>query len=107
MNEFPSESTFLSSTCLQVQQSQPRYPTNTIIYIPLYHKRFIILFTQIIHKQTQKIILQYGILKSTAVQYNSWHTEAGGQVNWQEDLLTGGGGGGEEGRAEGSAAIGG
>ena len=42
----------------------------------MYCNRFIILFTQIIHKkQTQKIektflILQYSTLKSTVVQYN-------------------------------------
>ena len=80
--------------------------------IVLYCNRFIILFTQIaLKKQTQKIkktllILQYSTLKSTVVQYNSWHTGAGiewtGKKSyWLEE--------GEEmgdGRAEGSSAIG-
>ena len=44
----------------------------------MYCNRFIILFTQIIHKnQTSTknktfLILQYSTLKSTVVQYNSW-----------------------------------
>ena len=44
-------STFISPVCSQVQQSQPRYPTNTISYIVLYSNSCIILFTQIIHKK--------------------------------------------------------
>ena len=70
------------------------------------------LFTQIIHKkQTQKIkktclILQYNALKSTVVQYNSWHIRAG--IEWtgkksywlQEGVEVG------DGRAAGSSAIG-
>ena len=69
------------------------------------------LFTQIIHKnkQTQKIkktflILQYSTLKSTVVQYNSWHTGAGiewtgKKIYWLEE-------GEKDGRAEGSSAVG-
>ena len=78
----------------------------------LYCNRFIILFTQIIHKkQMQKIkktflILQYSTLKSTVVQCNGWHTWAsiewtGKKSYWLEE--------GEEvgdGRAEGSSAVG-
>ena len=55
MNELCSESAFVSLICSPVQQSDPRYPANTIGYIVLYSKRFIILFTQITHeKQTKK-----------------------------------------------------
>ena len=49
----------------------------------LYCSRFIRIFTQIIHKK-QKVkvflILLYSTLKSTVVQYNSWHTGAG--IKW-------------------------
>ena len=61
----------------------------------LHCNRFIILCTQIIHvKQTQKIektflILHYSTLKSTVVQYNSWHIGAGlmwtGKSYWLEE----------------------
>ena len=46
--------------------------------VVLYYSRFIILFTQIIHKIKQKIkhFLSYG-MKNTVVQYNSWHIGAG------------------------------
>jgi len=51
-------------------------------HIVLYCKRFLIPCTQITHKKqthTQKtfLILQCHTLKSTVVQYNSWHTGAG------------------------------
>ena len=76
------------------------YPTNTIGYIVLCYNRFIILFTQIIHKkQTQKnkenifnLTVQYIEKYSSTVQqlvYRGWH-----RVNRQEELLTGGGRGG-------------
>ena len=58
------------------------YLSYTVGYI-LYCNRFIILFTQIIHKkQTQKmketfLILQYSTLKSAVGEYSSWHTRAG------------------------------
>ena len=50
----------------------------------LYCNRFVVLFTQIIHKKQTNtkdkenifnLTVQY--LKSTVVQYNSWHTGAG------------------------------
>ena len=49
---------------------------NTVSCIVLYYNRFIILFTQIMHKKptnTQNkniLILQYTTLKSTIVQYS-------------------------------------
>ena len=50
----------------------------------LYGDRFIILFTQIIHKEHTKektfLTLQYSTLKSRVVQYNSWHTGAHGRL---------------------------
>ena len=59
-------------------------------------------------KNTNKafLILQYRTLKSTGIQYNSWHTEAGiertskksYQLEWGEEV--------EDGRSEGSSAIG-
>ena len=78
----------------------------------LYCNRFIILFTQIIHKKQTNtkikktfLILQYSTLKGTVIQYNSWHRRAGikwtGKKSyWLEE--------GEEvgdGRTEGSSAI--
>ena len=53
--------------------------TNKTGYMILYCDRFIILFTQINtlkkHKKIRKtfLTLQYRTLKSTIVQYNSWH----------------------------------
>ena len=109
MNEFCSESV-LSPICSQVQQSEPRYPTNTIGYIVLFCNRLIILFTQIIHRQqinAQKcfdLIVQ--CLEKYSRQYVSWHIGTGiewrGKKSyWMEE--------GEEvgdGWAEGSSAIG-
>ena len=46
------------------------------------------------------LILQYGTLKSTAVQCSSWHTWGWHRVNRQEELPTRGG------RAEGSSTVG-
>ena len=76
----------------------------------LYGNRFIILFTEIIHKKQTKnkilLIIQYSTLKSTEVQYNIWHIEAGirslgKKSSWLEE--------GEEmgdGRTEGLSARG-
>ena len=67
----------------------------TVGYVVLYCNRFIILFTQIIHKKKKKktfLILQYNVkYNSTAQQltHRGWH-----QVNRQEELLMGGGRGG-------------
>ena len=75
MNEFHSKSMFVSPICSWVQQSQARYPTNTIDYTGLYSNRFIKLSTQIIHKKQTNtenktfLIFQYNTLKSTVVQY--------------------------------------
>ena len=69
------------------------------------------LLTQIIHKkQTQKIKtflnLQYSTLKSTVVQYNSWHTGAGIEWAGKKSYWLEEGEEVEDGRAEGSSAIG-
>ena len=86
---------------LFVKSNKVRYPTNTISYILLYCNRFIILFTQIIHKKQTNAKNKENILNLTAqylekysstvqqLAYKGWH-----QVNRQEELLTGGGRGG-------------
>ena len=67
---------------LFVKSSKVSLGTQLTHYIVLSCNRFIVLSTQIIHKkQTQEIkkiflILQYSTLKSTVIQYNSWHTGA-------------------------------
>ena len=78
-NKFRSESRFIS----QFVHKSNKVSLGTVGYIVPYCNRFIMLFTQIIHqKQTNtknktSLILQYSTLKSTVVQYNSWHTGAG------------------------------
>ena len=50
---------------------------------------FTILFIQIIHKKQTKYktfkILHSNTLKSTVVQYNSWHTGARGVTDWRRE----------------------
>ena len=109
-NEFRSESACVSPICSEVQQSYPGFPTNTISYLVLYCNRSIILLTQIIHKnQTNtknKHFSSYSTLKSTAVQYNSWHTGAGIEWTGKKSYWLEEGEEGGDGRAEGSSAIG-
>ena len=65
----------------------------TVGYVVLYCNRFIILFTQIIHKKKKTfLILQYNVKNNITTQqltHRGWH-----QVNRQEELLMGGGRGG-------------
>ena len=67
--------------------------------------------TQIIHKKqankkVKKIVLQYNTLKSTVVQYNSWHmgadTERTGEKSYRREKAGQEGDGG----AQGSSAVG-
>ena len=88
-----------------------KVPTKTISYTVLYCNSFIILFTQVIinkkHKRLRKhLILWYSTLKSTVVQYNSWHTEAGIEWTGKKSYWLEEGEEGRDGRAEGSSAIG-
>ena len=78
----------------------------------VYCDRFLILSTQIIHKKRQRtvkktlFILQCSTLKSTVVQYNSWHTGAGIEWTGKKSYCLEEGGEVGDGRAEGSSAIG-
>ena len=80
--------------------ANPKLPevSNSVGHVALYCDKFIILFTETIHKkQTWKIkkifwILQYSALKSAVVQYNSW-TGAGIEWTDKDSCWVGRGGG--------------